>query len=189
LLVSLAWAWAGVALAFLGATWIATIGPTYFVPIDGYDPRHPVAGHYLAFRYRWNVPIRPPDAPVIDQLGLDPDDPPCMCFPDPARGEVDPSVTVVPCDELEGCAASVTLDVAIQGARLYVPEADAPMLDELIRTRAAAMRVRVSPTGSLVPVELYLVEAETPLDPDSTLPIGTPLDLRTQRLRPWRALR
>jgi hypothetical protein len=190
LVASLAWAWAGVAAALLGAMWLASTGPTYLVPIEGYDPRHPVAGHYLAFNYRWNVPERDPDEPVFLQLGFDPDAPPsCLCFPDPASGDVDPEVRVVPCGDVAACFASVSVDAAMGGARFYVPEADAPMLDELIRTRAAAVRVRVLPIGRLVPVELFFVEAPTPMDPDSLLPIRADVELRAQQLRPWRELR
>lgn len=190
LVMSLVWAWFGVAIALLGATWLASTGPTYLVPIEGYDPRHPITGHYLAFNYRWNVPDREPNSPVFLQSGFDPDAPPtCLCFQDPARGDVDPEVTLVPCSQTATCYTSVPMDVASEGARFYVPEADAAMLDELVRTHAAAIRVRVLPIGRLVPVELFLVETATPEDPDALLPIGTTLDLRTQTLRPWRELR
>lgn len=139
-------------------------GVLWQVPIEGYDPRDLLSGHYLQFRYAWNLA----DSPLP---------PPCqgdacaLCAEDPAA--LNPVVSVQSL-ELAGAqcpgfiAGSVDADgnFLIAGdattlTRYYIPEDEAQRLDQLLRDQAIdsprfVMGLRVNAAGTAFVDTLYL---------------------------------
>ena len=125
------------------------------IPVAGYDPRDPVRGHYVQFRYDWRV-----DGPA--QLCRSPAD--CaLCLEDGGR-----AVRVVPhrlscADRIDPAASRIALRYAPEFAatplgaysRLYVSEASAPRLTALLRGGGpAVMEARLTRGGRLIPDRL-----------------------------------
>ena len=141
---------AGIAAAELGAR-----GATVWrLPVTGYDPRDPVRGHFVNFRYDWRIIgpahlCRPGGA---CQLCLEGGGATARAV---ARGttcaaRIDPAVSklgVRYAPEFAGTTLAVT-------GRFYVSESSAPKLEALLRAHPAVMVARLTRGGRLIPDRL-----------------------------------
>lgn len=129
--------------------WALRDATVWRIPITGYDPRDPLRGHYLAFRYSWAARG---DAALCDREGCR------LCLEEGGA-----RVLVARRDT--ACAAAidpVASDLTIlhgQGsgppritaaARLWIPEARAPSLQEQLRTRPMIAVARLTRDGRLL---------------------------------------
>jgi len=96
----------------------------YTVKITGYDPVDILRGHYLIFRYDWNLAGNVPQG-NLREMGF-------LCF----NGYFDqPLITHSLDDSGASCDARLPSSIAFGNARYYISEAYAPVLDNLIRTQ------------------------------------------------------
>src|SRR5690606_13483217 len=112
---------------------------TWIIPVEGYDPRDPLRGHYIQFRYRWEV--------EGDRSRCDAGD--CiLCLK--KSGET-VTATIVARGDAPHCASRVDLKAsnigANFGARLYVSEASAPRLEAQLRSGPMAVVARLRRDG------------------------------------------
>lgn len=125
--------------------------PEYRFEIEGYDPRDLLKGHFLIFRYKWPVGTvnRFDDSsyPRADQV--------CACI----SGEtLQPQVQFDSC-KAQGkphCAATVEVSGWASGTGLqppenlrqfYIPEAQAPLLEKMLRSGGRKFEVAIVPRG------------------------------------------
>lgn len=125
------------------------------IPVAGYDPRDPVRGHYIAFRYAWAVRGRP-QLCRAEACAL--------CLEDGGA-----AVRVVP--KAETCPAKIDMDASrlratyapefggggqplAVFARLFVSEASAPGLEAKLRARPMQVRARLTSGGRLINLAL-----------------------------------
>jgi hypothetical protein len=134
------------------AEWKVRHGPEWVIPIEGYDPRDLIFGHYLLYRYDFNWQgqsdcgprPRPPgtsapqSAPSI-QAGC------CLCLTRGPKGSTDPAVRQTSCTTARSdCEGWLRSEVARPPLRYFVPERQATVLERSLRTRSAALRLRLS---------------------------------------------
>lgn len=146
LLVPLIGLAAGVALQETG-----TRGATSWrIPVTGYDPRDPIRGHYIQFRYDWR--IRGPA-----HLCRNPAD--CkLCLEDGgAAVRVVPSAESCPAG-IDHASSRIGLMYAPEAAatplaaasRLFISERSAPQLEAQLRTRPMVVVARLTRDGRLI---------------------------------------
>lgn len=172
-----------VPLAGLAALWVQSEhasrqGTDWEVPIEGYDPRDLLRGHYVEFRYDW--PIRAPDrreesrgafdVPQINHLCLI-GDPPVIAQ---ARVFDDPSDPLFEqCEhKLSVQPGSVYGYASLVRGRLYVGQERARVLQEGLQATGgdeaqprAVVTFRQRPDGVLTPLDirfLPMTEGEEP---------------------------
>ena len=143
----------GIALLIARAEVVVRSGDPLLVPITGYDPRDLLEGHYLAFRYDWD----------LAKDGSCWGDACCLCVEPalPASGsdaasDPRPRARVVNCGEAAGCSQRVRTGARGPPTRYYVPEDQALALERLVRERRAAVMLSVRRDGRAVIKELYL---------------------------------
>ena len=114
------------------------------VPVRGYDPRDLLRGHYITGQFDWDWDVLPEKTGTG---GL------CVLPEAAARPKVRFLENWRPGDPASGCRLVVagrivpsafiptTLDSGTRGVRLYVSEARAPQLEELIREHPGALTV------------------------------------------------
>lgn len=124
------------------------------IPVAGYDPRDPLRGHFVQFRYAWTIEGSP-------QLCRQPAD--CaLCLEDGGN-----TVRVVPsrtacADRIDHAASGIGLRYAPEfeatalGAftRIYVSEASAPRLTRMLAAGPAVVIARLTKDGRLIPDRL-----------------------------------
>lgn len=136
----------GIALQETGARGATT----WRIPVTGYDPRDPIRGHYIQFRYDWRV-----EGPA--HLCRNPID--CaLCLEDGGT-----AVRVVPADE--SCPARVdhvksrigvmyapeaAATPLAAASRLFVSERSAPKLEAQLRERPMVVVARLTRDGRLI---------------------------------------
>src|SRR3712207_5314711 len=74
-------------------------GTKWRIGIGGYDPRHPLHGHYLTHRYLWRF--------GENSQNCEPGSECCLCLNEGDTGTTDPEVSLHSCGapELQSCAA------------------------------------------------------------------------------------
>lgn len=123
---------------------------TWRIPISGYDPRDPLRGQYIRFRYDWE--LRGPAAACLDGTGCS------LCLSEEA-GRV---VATVEADGAR-CAARVDTRASSMQAsrgfpagnvtfssRLFVSESSAPGLEAQLRDGPMQVVSALGPDGRLV---------------------------------------
>lgn len=142
--------------AGIGGAEVGSRGATVWrIPITGYDPRDPVRGHHVNFRFDWRVA-----GPA--HLCRRPGGGCALCLEDGGA-----SVRVVPAGA--ACAARIdpaasklglryapefaATPLAVTG-RLYVSETSAPELEAMLRTYPAVVVARLTRGGRLIPDRL-----------------------------------
>lgn len=135
-------------LAGLGWTWLSTDqasrqGVEWEVPVQGYDPRDLLQGHYVQFQYEWPAKDAPTFGPGFAYEAL------CLEGMAPRldrararRGD-------------EDCPALVRAGEAESG-RLYVSQAEAARLQQQLwdRKQQGFIRIRLRPDGHITPLRL-----------------------------------
>jgi hypothetical protein len=136
---------AGIAAAEAGAR-----GATVWrLPIKGYDPRDPVRGHYVRYRYDWQVTGNA----ALCRTGC------ALCLEDSGRAvrvvaggagcpaRIDPAASRI---GLRPAPEFLATPLAATG-QIYVSEASAPALTTLLRERPAVVVARLTRGGRLIP--------------------------------------
>ena len=141
-------------LAGLAALWVQSdrtyhSGTEWDVPIQGYDPRDYLRGHYVEFSYDW---------PGLEQEGFVPL--PALCL----EGEAPQLVRVTaPAAGAATCAHIVrAIDSDVYGiggltrGRLYIGQARAAQLEERLRNRdqRGIVTIRQREDGSFTPIAI-----------------------------------
>ncbi len=142
------------ALGVVGAERGARGATVWRIPVSGYDPRDPVRGHFVRFRYDWQVRGRAHlcrDA-VACALCLEDDGRAVSVVPAKARcaARIDPAVSRLALRYAPEFAATPLF----AGAQIYVSEASAPRLTALLRDHPAVIVARLTRNGRLIPDRL-----------------------------------
>lgn len=131
------------------------------IPVEGADPRDPLRGRYIAFRYRWAVTgdaalcARDACALCLEDGGRAvravPRDAACPARIDPAASRLQ----TVYAAEIGGDATPLAVY-----SRLWVSEASAPALEAQLRSRPMRVVARLAPDGCLANLRLEPDEPE-----------------------------
>lgn len=161
-------------LAGLAALWATTErwhrqGTDWLVPVEGYDPRDLLRGHYIEFTYVW------PGAAQGDLAARVGPQPPAFPFGACLRGTPPGLVRV---ERLESAAARADCaqflaagEVNFAGApdlprrgRLYIPQAAAGGLERQLAdpARQGMVRLRLRADGTVTPLALTFVPRRSP---------------------------
>lgn len=156
----------------LGYSWGQTYraaqrGTVWEIPVDGYDPRDLLRGHYVQFRYRWPGSTSEPGG-FLDYTASS------LCLtgnaPTPASvEEIGAARGACPIGHfVSGSARSAQ---GFDRGRLYVPQTRGPEYEKKLADPkiAAFIRVRVDDNGALRPMELVF-RARKPGDPSEQQP-------------------
>lgn len=137
---------AALALPLLGlaASWLladnaSKQGTEWEVPVQGYDPRDFLQGHYVMYQYAW--PGLGRDAGVFGRDLCLSGRPPRIDRVTAASGP---------------CANRIALESGPWGGRLYVSQAAALKMQRQLADRGqqGVLRFRLRPDGTIVPLEL-----------------------------------
>lgn len=140
-------------LAGLGATWGATHvraqqGVEWDVPIDGYDPRDLLRGHYVVFRYQWPGFEDRQRWEMPRELCLHGTAPQITRVTESAGGTCPNPVRAYDYSDDPGGG--------IVTGRLYVSQAEAARLQRLLadRTLQGTVRIRLRDDGHITPLRI-----------------------------------
>lgn len=115
---------------------------TWVIPVEGYDPRDPLRGHYIRFRYRWAVEG---DSLLCDK-GL------CRICLEDRNGAV--VARIVPKTAPATCTHPVDPEASHMEAgftgQLYVSEASAPQMEQALRKGPMEIVARLTRNGRLI---------------------------------------
>ncbi len=169
------------------AEWHLRNADTWLLPIEGYDPRDPLRGHYLIFRLRLDRVEASSAAPVCAV-----DDPNC-CFCLAPGAELDglgfaAEMTRAPCDRaIQECRAFVRAQPLEALDRYYIPEADRFDLQQRLwdatARGAAYLEVAVDDEGRPA-IRRLLVDGEPLLSATSLRPTTEPAPMIDPGERP-----
>lgn len=123
-------------------------GTEWEVPIQGYDPRDYLRGHYVEFGYDW---------PGIDEFGGAPWDALCLEGEAPALTRVTPVAGDAPCDHrVRADQGGVYGGDGLTRGRLYIGQARVAALEEGLRNRdqRGIVTIRQREDGSFTPVSI-----------------------------------
>lgn len=132
-------------------------GEIWQVRIGGYDPRHPLYGHYLDYNYQWNW--------ADDEQACPVDGPCCICLNSTGGSHIDPVASLHHCGDpaLAACESFIRGEMGWRGfgfgeMRYYVPQAQALALERILQDSAREVRVElsVSPAGRAYRRALYI---------------------------------
>ncbi|MCA3254231.1 MAG: GDYXXLXY domain-containing protein [Alphaproteobacteria bacterium] len=153
---------AGTVAGIAAGQWGQREATEWRIPVEGADPRDPLRGRFIAFRYRWTVTGEPALCATARCA---------LCLEDGGR-----SIRVVATDA--ACPARVNpaasrlqtvyaaeiggdaVPLAVYG-RLWVSEASAPALEAQLRSRPMRVVARLLPDGRLANLRLEPDEPET----------------------------
>lgn len=146
-LAAIAFPLAGLALLWGWSDWRSRQGTAWEVPVEGYDPRDLLRGHYVMYRYRW-----PGLTTNADSLGFGFGAGLCLdgTAPRIARVRVDMTGT---------CANRIRAEQgtgSLAGGRYYVPQTAARGIERRLMDPAqqAILRFRLRGDGLIVPLDL-----------------------------------
>lgn len=123
-------------------------GTEWEVPIQGYDPRDYLRGHYIEFGYDW---------PGIDEVSGGPWDVLCLEGEAPALARVTPVAGEAPCgNPVRAAQDGVYGWEGLTRGRLYIGQARAAALEEQLRGRdqRGIVTIRQRDDGSFTPVAI-----------------------------------
>ncbi|HEY6965592.1 MAG TPA: GDYXXLXY domain-containing protein [Erythrobacter sp.] len=170
-------------LAGLAALWVQSdrtfhTGTEWEVPIQGYDPRDYLRGHYVEFSYDW---------PGIDEFRDVPPDALCLSGEAPTIAQVTRIEAGAPCPHpVRAERSGVYGWEALTRGRLYIGQERAAQLQEQLRNRdqRGIVTIRQREDGSFAPVSIRFrpltpaEKAERDAPPDAPLspldPLGPP---------------
>jgi len=164
----------------LAALWLQSdrtyhTGTDWEVPIQGYDPRDYLRGHYVEFQYDW--PQLETNAGVIGPEAL------CLFGAAPRLDRVTVPKPGQPCPHrLSADQAAVYGWGALLNGRLYIGQERAAQLEESLRNRdqRGIVTIRQREDGSFTPVSIRF----RPLTPAEIAERDAPQDEGAEDLRP-----
>lgn len=133
-------------------------GQVWLLPVEGYDPRNLIYGHYARVRINWpNVQIRP---------DLDATQKHCLCLEaeNPKAQLLTPkAATFQACESITPTCTGIvrmTSDDLTRGYEIFLSEKDGPVVDDLLRQDAYRGRITVksfvSPEGVVTFDDLHI---------------------------------
>lgn len=147
-------------------------GTDWLVPVEGYDPRDLLRGHYVQFRYAWPGAEAPDFAAEAAAGAADYPFGGCLEGEAPRLDRVRRLASEA---EREACPAYLAPDLfgmfggpdLPREGRLYVPQTAGGRLEEQLRSpeRQGMIRVRLRSDGTVTPLELTF--APRPVAPDA----------------------
>lgn len=152
-------------------------GTDWLVPVEGYDPRDLLRGHYVQFRYAWpGAEVPATGEPFGAQQNAYPFGG-CLEGTAPRLERVRKLASEA---EREACAAYLAPEETgmfggpdlPRDGRLYIPQTAGPALEKRLRDTdtAATIRVRLRSDGAVTPLELTF--SPRPPVPDRDSPAG-----------------
>jgi hypothetical protein len=144
----------GLLAAGLWPAWQLRDGRSWTVPIEGFDPRDLLRGHYITVRYLAQADNGCTDQPCVLCLLGDPQAPTVLLTPTPGAFCVSVARPVAQHDGL-------VIGGGFASGRMWVAESHALALESRLRRAPASMRlvVRISRDGTLTPLDM-LVDGE-----------------------------
>jgi uncharacterized membrane-anchored protein len=131
-------------------------GPSFRIPIAGYDPRDLLSGHYLQYRFAFDWQGESTCGAVSGGTPVDLDRSCCICL----TSEVDASRVTparqVHCDETALCDGWLAAGSIAPPLRYFVPERHAAGIEDALRGRQASLGVTCGPNGQPAIGELFL---------------------------------
>lgn len=131
-------------------------GESFRIAIEGYDPRDLLRGHYLEYRFDfdWRGESTCGELSLGVPAGLDSSC--CVCLTADVDSNMLAEARQVGCDQVESCDGWVEVAAIAPPLRYFVPERQAPELEEALRGRSASLSVTCGPGGEPAIGELYL---------------------------------
>ena len=142
----------GLLFLVLRAQWIVSSGTLWRLPIEGYDPRDMLSGHYLTFRFAFEK-NQPPNCYTGRTFSC------CVCLQPGSQGRIDPSVTWLescPTDVHAECESFIPAEAMSYLHRYYIPESQAVELQQAVREKKAMIELSVRRDGHAVISKMYV---------------------------------
>ena len=142
----------GLLFLVLRAQWIVTTGTLWRLPIEGYDPRDLLSGHYLTFRFAFEK-SQPPNCYSGRTFSC------CVCLQPGSEGRVNPYVTWLescPTDVHATCESFIPAEAMTYLHRYYIPENAGYELEQAVREKKASIELSVRRDGRAVISKLYV---------------------------------
>ena len=138
------------------AEFAARSGPTWHIPIEGYDPRDLLHGRYLRYQFRFNWQGQSDCGDRVSGSRPDLDTDCCLCLTRTNELGIDPAVRQISCEDVEGCDGWLRAEAVEPPLRYFVPEDRAPELEAALVEREASLELTCGPGGTPAIIELYL---------------------------------
>ncbi len=118
-------------------------GDVWEIPIEGYDPRDLLKGHYLRFRFRFQTAENANSEEKCNGPAC------CLCLSKNSDGTRKyPSAIKMECEPARACDAFV-LPRPVEGEKYFIPELEATRLEDLLRTGKASLTVTIGRSGEM----------------------------------------
>ncbi len=138
------------------AEFAARSGPTWHIPIGGFDPRDLLHGRYLRYQFRFNWQGQSDCGGQVTAGQPDLDPACCLCLTRTNDLGIDPAVRQISCDEVERCDGWLRAEAVEPPLRYFVPEERAPELEAALTELEASLELTCGPSGTPAIIELYL---------------------------------
>lgn len=138
------------------AEFAARSGPTWHIPIEGYDPRDLLHGRYLQYQFSFNWQGHSDCGGKVRGGQPDLDAACCLCLTRTNDLGIDPPVRQLSCDEAKRCDGWLSTATVQPPLRYFVPEDRARELETALGEREASLELKGGPSGSPAILELYL---------------------------------
>lgn len=158
--------WAALALPFIGVVALVLkaevavcTGPSFHIPIRGYDPRDLLQGHYFSYQYDFNW--QGEDSCTQESIhGTDTNlrRGCCLCLTRVGASESNPRVRQVNCSEREQhlCAGWLRADDVAPPQKYFIPENRGHDLESALNSRRATIEIVTSTGGPPAVKGLYV---------------------------------
>jgi GDYXXLXY motif protein len=131
-------------------------GPSFRIPIAGYDPRDLLSGHYLQYRFAFDWQGESTCGAVEGGTPADLDGSCCICLTSEVDGRRLTPARQVRCDETALCDGWLVASSIAPPLRYFVPERHAAAIEDALRGRQASLGVTCGPNGQPAIGDLFL---------------------------------
>lgn len=138
------------------AEFAARSGPTWHIPIEGYDPRDLLHGRYLRYQFRFNWQGQNDCGDRVTDSRPDLDADCCLCLTRTNELGIDPAVRQTSCYAVESCDGWLRAEAVEPPLRYFVPEDRARELEKALGEREASLELTSGSSGTPAIIELYL---------------------------------
>lgn len=132
-------------------------GPSFRIPIAGFDPRDLLHGHYFSYQYEFHwqgASNCGSERANVSQATLNPAC--CLCLTRVAGSDQNPAARQVWCDEARTCDGWLRASSVQPPLRYFVPEDRAEALEKALRDRKASLELNSDSQGEPRIHDLYL---------------------------------
>ena len=131
-------------------------GPSFHIPIAGYDPRDLLSGHYLQYRFAFEWQGESTCGQLAAGTPVDLDTSCCICLTTDVGGGHTTPARQVHCDEAAVCDGWLQGGAIAPPLRYFVPERHASAIEDALRGRHASLGVTCGPNGQPAIGDLFL---------------------------------